>query len=244
MDYEQARTVFLSPPAAERPAPRAPDTPARRLRDAAEPIATIYIWGRPVNERLAGLGLNFLTGYLWSRTAPMGEPTAPVVVSAFAVFEPGLISGLWDEARRIASREQVLAVREEGSVASLRELLPDADVLPPEDLQRSIADGMLPDAVVIDGTQLMELPARHRRIILSLPRVLVCTGMLLASMPTKIVARPNVAVLAKPFCVDDLEAAIEWLRGAPPAVAGTASPLAAMLSRPRQRRPRVAQPLA
>ena len=128
MDYEQARTVFLSPPAAERPAPRAPDTPARRLRDAAEPIATIDIWGRPVNERLAGLGLNFLTGYLWSRTAPMGAPTAPVVVSAFAVFEPGLISGLWDEARRIASREQVLAVREEGSVASLRALLPDADV--------------------------------------------------------------------------------------------------------------------
>ena len=128
MDYEQARTVFLSPPAAERPAPRAPDTPARRLRDAAEPIATIYIWGRPVNERLAGLGLNFLTGYLWSRTAPMGEPSAPVVVSAFAVFEPGLITGLYEEARRTASREQVLAVREEGSVASLRELLPDADV--------------------------------------------------------------------------------------------------------------------
>ena len=128
MDYEQARTVFLSPPTAERPAPRVPDTPGRRLRDAAEPIATIYIWGRPVNARLAALGLNFLTGYLWSRTAPMGEPTAPVVTSAFAVFEPGLMTGLWEEARRTASREQVLAVREEGSVASLRELLPDADV--------------------------------------------------------------------------------------------------------------------
>lgn len=128
MDYAQARTVFLSPPPLGQPAPRLPDTPGRRLRDAAEPIATIYIWGRPVNERLAALGLNFLTGYVWSRTAPMGEPTGPVVAAAFGVFEPGLIGTLYEEARRTASREQVLAAREEGSVQSLRELLPDADV--------------------------------------------------------------------------------------------------------------------
>ena len=128
VDYEQARTVFLSPPTAERPAPRVPDTPGRRLRDAAEPIATIYIWGRPVNARLAALGLNFLTGYVWTRTAPMGEPSAPVVVAAFGVFEPGLVAGLYEEARRTATRDDVLAAREEGSVESLRELLPDADV--------------------------------------------------------------------------------------------------------------------
>lgn len=128
MDYAQARTVFLSPPPAGRPAPHVPDTPARRLRDAAEPIATTYIWGRPVNERLAELGLNFLTGYVWSRAAPMGEPSAPVVAAAFAVFEPGLVAGLYEEARRAASRDSVLVAREEGTVASLRELLPDADV--------------------------------------------------------------------------------------------------------------------
>jgi hypothetical protein len=134
--------------------------------------------------------------------------------------------------------------REPGIRQLFGELLPDADVLSPDDLERSISDGVVPDAVVIDGTQLMELPARHRRVILALPRVLVCTGMLLASMPTKIVARPNVAVLAKPLCVDDLEGAIEWLRVPPPVVGGTAGALAAMLSRPRQRRPRLAQPLA
>ncbi|MCW2705571.1 MAG: hypothetical protein JWQ37_3566 [Blastococcus sp.] len=128
MDYAQAQTVFLTPPAIERPAPRVPDTPGRKLRDAAEPIATIYIWGRPVNERLAALGLNFLTGYVWTRTAPMGEPSAPVVAAAFAVFEPGLVAGLYEEARRTAARDAVLAAREEGAVASLRELLPDADV--------------------------------------------------------------------------------------------------------------------
>lgn len=128
MDYATARTVFLAPPDAPRATPRLPDTPARRLRDAAEPIATIGYWSRGVNERYAALGLNFLTGYVWGRAAPMGEPTAPVVVAAFGVFEPGLIGALYDEARGLAAREQVLAAREEGSLESLRRLLPDADV--------------------------------------------------------------------------------------------------------------------
>src|SRR3954447_25162893 len=157
VDFAQARTVFLSAPEGERLPPRVPDTPGRRLRDAAEPIATIYIWGRPVHERLAALGLNFLTGYVWTRTAPMGEPSAPVVAAAFAVFEPGLVAGLWgavplgvcgpglaaglyEEARRTAARDAILAAREEGAVASLRELLPDADVAEAVRLLRRATD--------------------------------------------------------------------------------------------------------
>ncbi|MGY1679984.1 hypothetical protein, partial [Geodermatophilus sp. SYSU D01176] len=69
MDFAQAQQVFLTPPDSERPPAGVPDTPARRLRDAAEPIATISFWGRQVNERLSGLGLNFLTGYVWARAA-------------------------------------------------------------------------------------------------------------------------------------------------------------------------------
>ncbi|SNS12595.1 hypothetical protein SAMN04488107_1491 [Geodermatophilus saharensis] len=67
MHYAQARQLFLTPPATERPAAGIPDTPGRRLRDAAEPIATISWWGRPVNDRLAALGPDFLTGYVWGR---------------------------------------------------------------------------------------------------------------------------------------------------------------------------------
>lgn len=93
-----------------------------------EPIGTISFWGQQVNDRLAGLGLNFLTGYVWARAAPMGEPTAPVVAAAFGVFEPGLIAALYEEARSQASRDNVLAAREQGAVESLHELLPDADV--------------------------------------------------------------------------------------------------------------------
>jgi hypothetical protein len=128
VDYAQARTTFLAPAPEGRPAPRVPDTPARRLRDAVEPIATISFWGKPVNDRFAALGLNFLTGYVWARSAPMGEPTAPVVVAAFGVFEPELVTALYEEARGIATRGQVLEAREAGAVESLRQLLPDADV--------------------------------------------------------------------------------------------------------------------
>ncbi|MDP9429181.1 MAG: hypothetical protein M3Q47_10060 [Actinomycetota bacterium] len=128
MDFAQAQQVFLTPPDAERPPAGVSDTPARRLRDAAEPIATISIWGRQVNERLSDLGLNFLTGYVWARAAPMGEPAAAVVVAAFGVFEPGLITALYEEARGKATRIDVLAAREEGAVESLRELLPHAAV--------------------------------------------------------------------------------------------------------------------
>ncbi|SDO47563.1 hypothetical protein [Geodermatophilus sp. DSM 45219] len=145
MDYATARTVFLSEPETPRPAPGVPDTPARRLRDAAEPLATISFWSRAVNERFAALGLDFLTGYVWGRAAPMGEPVAPVVVAAFGVFEPGLIGSLYEQARGLASREEVLAAREEGSVESLRRLLADADV---EDAVEQLRRGI--DAVTAD----------------------------------------------------------------------------------------------
>ena len=129
VSYAEVRKLFIDTPAPEgRVAQPVPETAARRLRDAAEPIATISFWGAPVHERLEALGLHFMTGYVWGRTAPMGEPTAPVVVAAFGVFEPGMITSLYEEARRLATREQVLEAREQGSVESLRQLLPDADV--------------------------------------------------------------------------------------------------------------------
>jgi helix-turn-helix protein len=128
VDHAQAQQAFLTPTGVGRPAAGIPDTPGRRLRNAAEPIATISWWGKPVNDRLAALGLDFLTGYVWGRAAPMGEPTAPVVVAAFGVFEPGMVTGLYEQARATASRADVLAAREQGVVESLRELLPDADV--------------------------------------------------------------------------------------------------------------------
>ncbi|MGY1710471.1 hypothetical protein ACI8AC_13275 [Geodermatophilus sp. SYSU D00758] len=140
MDHAQAQAVFLVPPPEGRPAPRVPDSPARRLRDAAEPVATITFWGRAVHERFEALGLDFLSGYVWARAAPMGEPSPEVVVAAFGVFEPGLVTAAYAAGRAAATREQVLAARAEGSAASLRALLPDADVTAAVDQLRRATD--------------------------------------------------------------------------------------------------------
>jgi hypothetical protein len=126
--------------------------------------------------------------------------------------------------------------REPGVRDLFAELLPEAEILTPDELDARTALGQRPDALVIDGTQLMELPAGRRRSVLALPRVLICTGMLLASLPMKIVRGPNVAVLAKPFCVEDLEAALDWLRGTPTVIPAGAEDMAPVLPRSRPRR--------
>src|SRR5690349_6848326 len=99
MDYETAVQVFFqpNPPQTPTPYPVEEGSPARRLRDAAEPIAMHAVWSRLTNERLATLGLNFLTSYVWGRAAALGEPPAAVVVSSFAAFESGLVTRLYEE---------------------------------------------------------------------------------------------------------------------------------------------------
>jgi hypothetical protein len=103
--------------------------------------------------------------------------------------------------------------RDPGLRTLLQELVPEAEAVTPSELEARLAAGQLPQALVIDGTQLLELPARHRRAVLGLPRLLICTGLPLPSLPMSLISGPAVAVLAKPFCVEDLEVAAEWLRG-------------------------------
>ena len=128
--------------------------------------------------------------------------------------------------------------REPGILDLFGELLPDAETLAPEDLRARLALGQRPDALIIDGTQLLGLPARQRAHLMKLPRVLVCTGMSLGSMPVEMVSGPGIAVLAKPFCVEDLEAAVEWVRGAPEPLPAQSVAFSALVQRRRPRRPR------
>ncbi len=104
--------------------------------------------------------------------------------------------------------------REPGIRLLFGELLPEALLLDPDQLIRRLQANERPDALVIDGTQLLELPSRQRAALLGLPRLLVCTGLSLPSIPISLVVGPGVSVLAKPFCVEDLEVAVEWLRDA------------------------------
>ncbi|HEY3238982.1 MAG TPA: hypothetical protein VGL92_05415 [Acidimicrobiia bacterium] len=128
MDYEAALEAFYAPsPPGSAPPPPATH-PARRLRDAFEPVSMHAVWSRQTNEALAALGLNFLTGYVWGRASGLGEPAAAVVVSAFAVFEPGLITALYEEARGKVGRAELVETRDEATTASLRQVLGDADV--------------------------------------------------------------------------------------------------------------------
>jgi hypothetical protein len=128
--------------------------------------------------------------------------------------------------------------REPGLRRLFGELLPEAELLAPDELLDRLSLGQRPDALIIDGTQLLELPPKQRTSLLAVPRVLICTGMLLASMPMQLVSAPGVAVLAKPFCVEDLEAAIEWVRGVPTPLSPESVPFGALVQRRRPRRPR------
>lgn len=131
MDYATAREVFFQPgPDESVPLPMLEASPARRLRDAAEPLAMFPAWARVVNERLAERGLNFLTAYVIGRAAPLGEPVGAVVASAFGAFEPGLIIALYDEARRTISRDELLQIQEAAAVETLRQALGKIDSQP------------------------------------------------------------------------------------------------------------------
>lgn len=127
MDYAEARAAFFAPRAPDAPPPALPSrSPARQLRDAIEPLATICWWSEPAYDAYAALGLDFLTGYVWSRSSVLGEPDADVVAAAFGVFEPGAIGGLLQAGRDACSLQQIRQARLDGSVAALRQVLGDA----------------------------------------------------------------------------------------------------------------------
>lgn len=125
--------------------------------------------------------------------------------------------------------------REPGIRQLFAELFPEGEVLEPDELSARLSLGQRPDALIIDGTQLLELPSAQRSSLVELPRLLVCTGLLLASMPINLVNGPGVAVLAKPFCIEDLEAAAEWLRDAGRPSPPPPAPFAALVQRRRAR---------
>ena len=129
MDYAEAAAAFfvLRQEGTALPVAVAEGSPARRLRDACEPVAMHAVWSRATNERLAQLGLDFLTSYVGGRGAFLGEAAGAVVAAAFAWFEPGLVTTLWDAARAAVRLDRLVQARDESTVASLREILADED---------------------------------------------------------------------------------------------------------------------
>jgi len=139
MDYADAVAAFFVPrqEGTALPVAVAEGSPARRLRDACEPVAMHAVWSRTTNERLAQLGLDFLTSYVGGRGAFLGDPAGAVVAAAFAWFEPGLVTTLWDAARAVVAPERLVQARDESTVASLREVLAGED---PAEVASLLAD--------------------------------------------------------------------------------------------------------
>ena len=128
MDYAEARAAFFAPRPDAGPATGWQST-ARRLRDALEPLAAVSFWAEPAYDAYAALGLDFLTGYVWSRSSVLGLAEPAVVAATFGVFEPAAVAGLLTAARGCCSLEQIRAAREKGATEALREVLPDGDGL-------------------------------------------------------------------------------------------------------------------
>jgi hypothetical protein len=141
VDYDEVVAAVFQPRPDGTPVPEvvASAGPARRLRDAAEPVAMHAVWSRRTNERLAPLGLDFFAAYVGGRAASLGDPVGAVVAAAFAWFEPSLIIGVHGAGRAAAAPAQILAVRDEATTASLREVLGDDD---PTEVADVLADAV------------------------------------------------------------------------------------------------------
>ena len=129
MHYAEAVDAFFArrPEGTPIPAVVAEPTPARQLRDAAEPIAMHAVWSRQTNEALTGLGLDFLGAYVWGRAAALGDASSPVVAATFAWFEPGMIAAVLDPAREAVRRTDLRTARDQATIASLESVLAGED---------------------------------------------------------------------------------------------------------------------
>ena len=143
MDYSKAVDAFFAARPAGTALPEAVVSagPARRLRDACEPIATHAVWSPGTNTALAAEGLNFLTSYVGGRAVSMGSPVGDVVAAAFAWFEPGLVRALYDAALAAVPRQRLIDVRDEATTRSLRDVLDGAD---PTEIANLVADAVEP----------------------------------------------------------------------------------------------------
>ncbi len=129
MDYSDVvAAAFLTRPEST-PVPEAvtAGSPARRLRDACEPVAMHAVWSAETNAALAAHGLDFLSSYIGGRATALGQPSGAVVASAFAWFEPHLIAAMYDAAGAALPHAQLVSIRDEATVASLRAALGTED---------------------------------------------------------------------------------------------------------------------
>ena len=144
MTYDDIAAIFLSPLAEPVGEPDVDATPARRLRDAVEPIATQGWWSRAAGERLTALGVDFFPGYVWGRAAALGTPSAAVVAAAFGVFDGDLIASVYEAGSARVGRDDILTARADGATASIASVAADAEC-------SDVADALLAALGTVDA---------------------------------------------------------------------------------------------
>ncbi|WP_433800921.1 SCO6745 family protein [Actinomycetospora sp. CA-084318] len=94
-------------------------SPARRLRDAIEPIAMVYVHSAEAREQYEAIGLERFQGYVLGRAGALGLPPASLVVATFGVFEPETLAGTYEAALATASVQDALAAKLAGATRCL-----------------------------------------------------------------------------------------------------------------------------
>jgi len=99
-------------------------TPARRLWSLFEPLHAVTYFAPEGRAAFEAAGLRgFWRGYFASRSAPLGLAPAAVTTALYANFAPRMVERAIPSVWELASPQQTLAAREEGSVAALARLL-------------------------------------------------------------------------------------------------------------------------
>lgn len=159
MHYDEVvNAMFLGD---DRPAPAIVEeaSPARRLRDAFEPVAMHAVWSPLVHERSSAIGLDFFGTYVWGRACVLGEPTGAIVAAAFAAFEPSMLCAVYDAARAVVSRDAIVQLTVDTTGESLGRVLGPVDtgaVIPA--LRRAVEQADPTGRPLFAGVQSMPWP--------------------------------------------------------------------------------------
>lgn len=98
-------------------------TPARRLRDAIEPVAMVHVHSEEAREQYAAIGLERWQGYVLGRAGTLGLPPAELVIATFGAFAPDLLRDTYETAHATASVPDVLAAKAAGATRALHRCL-------------------------------------------------------------------------------------------------------------------------
>ena len=117
-------------------------TPARRMWTLFEPLHAVTYFSPEGRTAFEAVGLRgFWRGYFASRSAPLGRAPAAVSTALYANFAPRMVERAIPSVWELASPEETLAARVDGSVAALSRLLDGQEVDEAASILQSVAAG-------------------------------------------------------------------------------------------------------